>query len=186
MADQAGILEGDLTRPRRWLHDHARVRPGAEVLDGLLTLARLVDAPSGLVVAQLPGVPGQAWIGEILPANGPVPRASMVVHAPMGVDFRQPIAGLAVDSWTDVIPRRQAVTGLAFHYDAPKAQARALLVALQPDLGRPWEFEDLEATLLDTFDLARLRAKDPSNFNFFADYLPAVYHGENLQADLTR
>ena len=85
------------------------------------------------------------------------------------------------------------MTGVAFHYDAPKAQApQAVLLALPPDPSRNWVFEDLEAILLETLELAKLRGMRPEDLlrtryttTEVGSYLPAVYLFEDLRQDLT-
>ncbi len=157
-ADQAALLEGDATRPPRWLHDYSRVRAGCEMLDLLLTLVEALGRPAPLAVGQLPVMSGQPWIGERLPAEGDAPRLSFVAHTPFPVSYTGELAGLLVDSWSEITPSRRVTTGVSFSYDEPKAQApQAVLLAVQPDPARGWDFQGLEACLLETLELAKLR-----------------------------
>ncbi|MEM9161920.1 MAG: hypothetical protein AAGC54_02480, partial [Cyanobacteria bacterium P01_F01_bin.4] len=179
-AHQTNLLEADSTRPKRWLQDYARVRPRVEWLDLALTLGELFGAPTRLQVAQCPYLPGQGWVGERKPAQG-LPPLSLAMHTPFALTAltapltTQPsIAGLIVDTWSEALPQDTAVTGLAFNYDEPKAQApQAMLMALPPDMSRNWQFEDLESALLETFDLMKLRANTVPPFDI-TNYLPSL------------
>jgi hypothetical protein len=126
-----------------------------------------------LSVGQLPVAPGQPWIGESLPSDGGIAR-------------------LLVDSWSEVAPVPQITTGVTFNYDEPKAQPpQALLLAVPPDPARGWDFQSLEAALLETFELAKLRgivAQELSDSDYPAGglefYRPALYMAGNQQPEL--
>lgn len=164
-AHKDALLQGDATRFTRWLHDYARVRPACEALDLVVTLSEALGQPPRLDAAQFPVVPGQPWIGEQLPESGPLPRLSLVALNPLTLAGFDRLAGLAVDRWSEVISEPRRSTGLAFHYDAPKAQApQVLLLAVPPDpQASDWRFEDLESTLLETLELAKLRGIAPED-----------------------
>ena len=66
-----------------------------------------------------------------------------------------------VDEWTEVIPDRTQLTGVSFHVDQPAARApQAILLAVAPNEAHVWSLATLEATVLETLDLARLRLVD--------------------------
>lgn len=72
-----------------------------------------------------------------------------------------PICGLLVDEWVEVIPNREQQTGVAFHYDQPNAKApQCLLLALPQQFTNQWEWVDLLDTVNQTFDDAKKRAQD--------------------------
>ncbi|MEO1122957.1 MAG: hypothetical protein AAFX95_02670 [Cyanobacteria bacterium J06639_16] len=172
-ANQLSLLEGDTPRPKRWLQDYARVRPSIEALDLTLTLGDLFTAPTTLQVAQLPYQAGQVWVGDRRPEQA-LPQLSLVAHTPFNLSAQAPLSGLVIDAWTESLPQDKTVTGLAFHYDEPKAQApQAILIAVPPDMNRDWQFEDLESALLETFDLLKLRAVSLAPRNL-GNYLPAI------------
>jgi hypothetical protein len=84
----------------------------------------------------------------------------VAVDAPAdpGVD----LAGLMLDDWSEVVPTTKETTGVAFHFDRPNASLpQALLLAVPPVLRGHWRWDDLVATITDTFDRARLRAVEP-------------------------
>lgn len=58
-------------------------------------------------------------------------RLSLVNHLPFAVDLEQYLTGLYLDGWSEIVPNPKVITGLAFNYDEPKAQApQAVLVAV--------------------------------------------------------
>jgi hypothetical protein len=86
-------------------------------------------------------------------------------------------------------------TGVSFQYDAPGARPpQAVLLAVAPPDTVRWELESLEQTLLETLDLARLRALDPQALGediLVQRALPALYvsvnlAGETLSTDFRR
>jgi hypothetical protein len=76
---------------------------------------------------------------------------------------------------------------VAFNYDAPGARApQSILLAVAPPGTAKWEVETLEATLLETLELAKLRAVDPRALGGDAlaqRALPAVYVPTNLAGE---
>ena len=84
---------------------------------------------------------------------------------------------------------------MAFHFDAPQAQApQAILLAVPPDARPRWDLETLEAIVCDTLDLVRLRTVDPAALAQTSEhghFLPALYvafnaAGETVSTDLSR
>jgi hypothetical protein len=110
----------------------------------------------------------------------PGSRLSLVAHAPTGVSTTGALAGLLVDEWVEAVPSAEETTGLAFHFDGPGSRApHAILLAVTPDSRTAWDLETLEATVLETLELARLRAVDLTALGEVGQYLPATYlaHG---------
>jgi hypothetical protein len=90
-----------------------------------------------------------------------------------------PVAGLLVDEWTEVVPSPQETTGLVFHFDQPSARPpQAILLAVAPDARATWDLETLEATLLETLELAKLRTVDPAVLSEALPFLPALYFAQ--------
>jgi hypothetical protein len=72
-----------------------------------------------------------------------------------------PVGGLVIDEWNEVVPSARETTGLVFNYDEPDARApHAILLAVSPDVSKPWDIDTLEAVLLETLELAKLRLVD--------------------------
>jgi hypothetical protein len=101
-----------------------------------------------------------------------------VQHLPQGFDATAAQCGLLVDEWSESVPTREEVTGLAFNYDAPNsAPPQALLLAVTPHETGSWDWDDLVESVLDTFRRARLRAVEPEHVDGLAGIgtlLPAV------------
>jgi hypothetical protein len=179
------------------------VRDGAARLETALMYAEATAAgqPLRLLVAQLPRRAGDRWVG--LPATPQQPigsgRVSIVVQSATGAppDIGTPLAGLVIDEWTEVVPDRTQVTGLSFHVDQPDARApQAVLLAVPPTEAHTWSLSALEATVLDTLDLARLRLVDGEALGAatsvpppipapppLGQYLPAIYLATAPAAD---
>ena len=201
LAGSDALLGGDPLQALSWLQGVSRVRPGASRLSGALTYAAALRRNSALAlkVAQLPQAAGERWIG--LPAtNGGPPqlppgRLSLVAHLPAAFKPAEPVAGLVFDEWVEVVPAAEVTTGVAFNYDAPGARPpQSVLLAVAPP-GRPrWTLETLEQTLLETLDLAKLRAVDPQSLGgdvLLQRVLPALYvtgnvGGGTFSVDFTR
>ncbi|HEY6892110.1 MAG TPA: hypothetical protein VI300_30180, partial [Solirubrobacter sp.] len=198
LATSTDLQAGDPLAAVTWLQRAAHVRDGASRLE----TARLYGEAGGgaqplrLRVAQLPRRTGDRWTG--LPATAAQPitsgRLSLVVQgSATGPAAGAPLAGLVIDEWTEVIPDRTQLSGLSFHIDQPVARApQTILLAVAPDEAHVWSLANLEATVLETLDLAQLRLVDgealaaPSNTPAvprLGQYLPAIYLASAPAAD---
>ena len=178
---------GDSLQALSWLQGVARVRAPASRLDALLMYAAALDrAPAlELKVAQLPFVAGERWVGlSGTPARG---KLSLVAHMPRPFQATAPLSGLVIDEWTESVPAAEVTTGVAFDYDAPGARPpQSVLLAVTPPGAARWEVDLIEQTLLETFELARLRAVDPQVLGgeqLFQRVLPALYVSTNLAGE---
>jgi hypothetical protein len=167
LADSATLQGGDPLASVTWLQRAAHVRDGAARLETALMYGEATAGgqPLRLRVAQLPRRARDRWVG--LPATPQQPigsgRLSLVVQSAVGAPpaAGAPVAGLVVDEWTEVVPDRTQVTGLSFHVDQPDARApQAILLAVSPTEAHIWSLSALEATVLETLELARLRLVD--------------------------
>ncbi|QGN31641.1 hypothetical protein [Microlunatus sp. Gsoil 973] len=175
--DTALVGSGDLDS---WLEGAAAVRPGAADLTDLQVLAEALGRPALTgSVAQLPHVDGDPWLGGPLPdAAALTGRVSVVIF---GAD-QLPSEGrtgtaLLVDEWSESVPYREEITGVALHYDQPDATApQAILVAVPPVLDSPWTLTDLAATLHDTLEIARNRLVEVEHIGFsrYGQLLPLL------------
>jgi hypothetical protein len=83
-----------------------------------------------------------------------------------------------------VIPRARETTGLALHYDRPSSRPpQAVLVAAAPDMTRPWGLDTLEAILLETLELGKLRLVDQDAMAELDHFLPALTFAINAADD---
>ncbi|MDA0171420.1 hypothetical protein OJ998_20135 [Solirubrobacter taibaiensis] len=181
LAASTELQAGDPLAAVTWLQRAAHVRDGASRFESALLYAEAMASPQrlNLKVAQLPRTSPDRWVALPGPAAGG--RVSLVVQTS---GTAQPkLAGLVVDEWTEVIPDAQQTTGLAFHVPQPASRApQAILLAVAPDEGHVWSLGGLEATVLETLDLARLRLVDgealaaaPASAPRLGQYLPATY-----------
>jgi hypothetical protein len=73
---------------------------------------------------------------------------------------------------------------LVFQYDQPDAvPPQCILLAVPPDLDQPWSLWSLQQVLLETLDLARIRAVDSAALFQVGHYLPALYFAANAAGD---
>jgi hypothetical protein len=176
-----------------WLQRMERVRPPLARMTRPLHHAQVLGRPEtlGLRVAQVPHVAGQRWVALDLPdGTDPVDGAASLLLQSAPDKFTGPLCGVLVDEWTELVPSREETTGIAFQYDPPDAAApQAILLAVPPVVGEPWTVGSLNRVLLETLDLARLRAVDAAALGDVAHFLPATYlafnaHGDAVSSDL--
>jgi hypothetical protein len=171
---------------RAWLHKMWRVRAPLARWRRLALYAGALDASTALTVAQLEPRAYGRWValpfelaadrrGLAVPPSGCV---SLVMAKPLGVTGAW--TGVLLDEWTEVIPNARELTGIAFHYDDPGAEApHAVLVAVPPSEGAPWTSDSLFETIDETLGLAQVRALGPQALGDLAQVLPAVYLSAN-------
>jgi hypothetical protein len=165
-----------------------RVRTGLARLGLVLREADAIgsDGALDLAVVQVPHEQGQRWVGLAL-AEGASPRegvVSLVLHGAEPSAFLGPLAGLLVDEWVEIVPNRKETTGIAFRYDPPDVMApQAVLLAVPPVAGEAWTVGSLNQVLLETLDLAHLRAVDPGALGEARHFLPAAVLAFNADAD---
>ena len=174
---QTSLLKGDALSPATWITRMARVRPGLDALWHLLVSAEAAvgyDA-GAFAVAQVPHVAGVAWAALPFEDERPAVDAAIVVHAPSPV--RNPIAALTVDTWTEQVPLPTETAGLTFHYDAPSNRApQCAIVAVPPVVAdHPWALDAIAETVLEAFDLARIRGVTLYDLPAVGAILPALY-----------
>ncbi|HEU0294577.1 MAG TPA: hypothetical protein VFR47_17690 [Anaerolineales bacterium] len=195
-AASSAIQGGDSQQAVIWLQRMTRVRPGAASLGDAYLYADALSGtdPLNLQVGQLPFQAGDRWIG--LPVDEAHPlqanRLSLVAQLPVGFDPAGPVAGLLVDEWVETVPSSAETTAVAFHFDEPGSRApNAILLAVPPDPSRPWDLATLEKIMIETFELAKLRAVDTEALAGLGQFLPALFfatnvRGETVATDFTR
>jgi hypothetical protein len=160
------------------------VRPGASRLTLALTYAAGLERAGDLRVAQLTFRAGERWMA--LPGSDHPPgKVSLVAHLPRTFRADAPLSGLLVDEWVESVPAAKVTTGVAFNYEAPAARPpQSVLLAVTPPTAQRWELATLERTLLETLELARIRAADPQALAedpVVHRALPAIYISLNLR-----
>ena len=164
------------------------MREGVERLETVVRYAEALATGEqlNLRVAQLPWQPDDRWVALPLLEKRPLStsRFSLVVQSAPALDVTQPLAGLLIDEWVEVVPSARETTAMVFQFDQPDAAPpQSLLLAVPPDPAAPWTVHSLQQVLLETLDLARLRAVDPTQIAELGHYLPAVYLAVNDAGD---
>jgi hypothetical protein len=161
-----------------WFQQVAHVREAAGRLDEAILYAEALTGQTLLAfeVAQVPFESGQRWNGLSHPPDQTVTGGvSLVAYTPQGLDAAQPVVGLLVDEWTEVVPHQEETTGLTFQYNAPGNRApQAVLLAVPPN-AQPWSLNKLTNILLETFELLKMRVVDPDSLDQVGHFLPALY-----------
>jgi hypothetical protein len=197
-AARTALCAGDVLAPGAWLRRMALVRAGVDRLArirGAAELLRSADVgPRDLVVLQLPHIAGARWLALPFPAGGPggaapAPAAAelaVVAHCSGAVDFHAPLAGLFCDAWSETVPGREEITGLALHHDAPNARApQAVLLAVPPAVTDPaWSVQTILDTVVEAHDLARIRAVGPDTLDWLGTLLPASLLPDSVAPDI--
>ena len=188
LADSAKVQDGDPFASTTWFQRMARVRDGVARLNATLNYSDALKTGEKLklTIAQLPYGASDRWVGLPFKAGQSLPggKLSLAVQSAAPVDVRQPLAGLLIDEWVEVVPSATETTGIALQYDQPNAAPpQTILVAVPPEIESPWTVWSLQQVLLETLDLARIRAVDPDALDEVGHYLPALYFAFNTAGD---
>lgn len=175
-----------------WLTGVARVRPKVKSIEttGHLAMA-FGTAELVLQPLQFPYRPETPWLALDFPATGldgkpfelSEDKLLYTAHFAAPFDGSKRQAGLLLDEWTEIIPRRTEDTGITFHYDRPNSEPpQVMLLALSPQTSGAWHFQDLVDTVRETMDLAKKRAIEPDHIDTtaYARFLPATVSAVTL------
>ena len=174
------LLASDPGRAVGWLRSVARVRADVASLAEVITATELLhdEALVHPLIGQLPTVAGEPWVALEGAADRRRGKLSLFVIDDGGrarLRDGKPAAGLVVDSWAEVVPTEDVVTGVALNYDAPTSRPpQAFLLALPPE-GRKWDFDAVLDTLLEGFEAAKLRTVDPEVVLAYGHQMPAIF-----------
>ncbi len=182
--DDPALVGDDPLAAEVWLTRMERVREPLARAGIALREAEALGGPAmALSVAQVPHSPGATW--NALPASSYVDGASSLLV--VGGDLLDPgrtLAGLLLDEWAEVVPSATETTGVAFRYDPPEAMApHAILLAVPPVPGQAWTVGSLNQVLVETLELAKLRAVPPAALGAARQYLPAAVLAFNAEGD---
>jgi hypothetical protein len=188
LANSDNLQDGDSLASITWLRRMARIRETVGRLQTALNYSEALRTGERLKlkIAQLPHVDGERWVALPLKAGESLPggKLSIAVQSATPVDVRRPLAGLLIDEWVEVVPSATEVTGIALQYDQPNAAPpQSILIAVPPELESPWTIWSLQQVLLETLDLARIRAVDLGALDEVGHYLPALYFAFNTLGD---
>ena len=189
LAASTKVQGGDPLVVHTWFTRCARVRDPAARLSALMCGAEVLGSTErlGLRVAQLPFDGEDRWVG--LPAEEgksvQAGKLSLVVQSASDVDVEEPLCGLLVDEWVEVVPSAAETTAIAFQFNPPDACApQSVLLAVPPIPDQPWTVASLHRVLVETLDLAKLRAVDAEALWEVAHYLPATFLAFNANDEV--
>jgi len=188
LANSTNLQDGDPFSASTWFQRMARVRDGAGRLNAALNYSEALNTGEKLklTIAQLPFDAEDRWVGLPLKDGKSLPggKLSIAIQSAAPVDVRQPLAGLLIDEWVEVVPSPKETTGIALQYDQPNAPPpQTILLAVPPEVDLPWTVWSLQQVLLETLDLARIRAVDSDALDDVGHYLPALYFAVNTAGD---
>ena len=136
-------------------------------------------------IVQLPHIPGEKWLG--LPFDPSTPpdegrAALLLLNYTTSLNPTAAWSGLVIDDWSEMIPNAVETTGIAFHYDSPQSEApQAVLVATPSANTAQWTFAELQASLEQTLNLAKIRAVSQENLDI-AQLFPMTITPSNILA----
>jgi hypothetical protein len=177
----------------RWLQDSARVRsPIASLNDALLRDDLAGSAPVRSWAAQTPAAPyvetvpaasAHSWVGLSFPgALGAAAIASIVV---VGDAASGAVTGVELDAWTEVVPDPIGTGAVTANLSAPDARApNVILIAVPPDITKPWTQESLLSVVDEALELSDCRMVDFDATRRVPALLPAIYLAEFDEDDL--
>jgi hypothetical protein len=188
LANSDNVQGGDALASLTWLRRVARVRENVNRFQTALNYSEALNTGEKLKlkIAQLPHVENERWVALPLEPGKSLPggKLSIAVQSSTALDMKQPVTGLLIDEWVEVVPGGRETTGIALQYDQPSAAPpQSILVAVPPEPESPWTIWSLQQVLLETLDLARIRAVDPAAFDEVGHYLPALYFAFNTLGD---
>lgn len=141
-----------------------RVRPAAAAMGTLETLSLRSEDRAGLhalAVSQTPYAPGDAWIGARgVPQRGRTAFVAWRLRESRALeDPADPLCGLLLDRWNEVVPAAETDAAVAFHVDAPSTAApNAILLCVPQFTLERWSESLVLEHVAEAFDLAVLRA----------------------------
>jgi hypothetical protein len=184
LASQSDLLDGAPPLALdEWLQKLTRVRPRVSFLEEIRLFLELFGQGSADLLrftsAQVPHIPGARWFA--FPGDDaalPGSARSLALSLPAVYLPSDPQCGLLIDDWVEVIPHREEMTGIAFHFDQPNAEPpQAVLLALpQASNDSNWQWDDLVSAVFQAFHMARLRTVDTDQVDTtgWAQFLPAL------------
>ena len=171
-----------------WLHGVSLVRPSMHTFATVLMLSQTFnhDAPECSPL-QLPFRDNDSWLGIEFPEGTAIVHdtIAMLQCVPQGFQPAATQTGLLIDEWTEALPQKEEVTGIAFNYDQPNsAPPSAILLAVTPEITGKWNWNNLTDTVLETIERAKLRAVEPDMIDTmggFCTLLPTTISGVQYQ-----
>jgi hypothetical protein len=163
-----------------WLYGVARVREKMWAWERVVVLSGAFGKTEPeLTAMQLPFKTDDDWLALKFPETYKLDGDRLLYTAHFVADFAKgtPQTGLLLDEWNEVIPGRDAMTGVSFHFDRPNNEAPQTMLLVTPTAFRgAWQWADLVDALNETLDLAKVRAVEPAQIDAtaYATFLPAT------------
>lgn len=173
-----------------WLYGVARVRGKMHAWENITQLTGAFDLlEPNLVPLQFPYTPGEPWLALDFPATFDAQKTGdrllyTACYGNGGFVQNEVQCGLLLDEWTEILPGKEETTGLAFHYDRPNNEApQSLMLVVPASTGAQWTWDELKASVLETFEMAKKRASEPRNIEQtpLSRFLPATIAAVTLR-----
>lgn len=155
-----------------WMQTMSHVRPRLHDWEQVRTYVELHNTENiKALPVQVPYRSKDSWVAVEFPAEYSAGKPftieqdtlSVLANGEHAFDVTKFQSGLLIDEFTESVPAKEEIAGLAFNYDQPSAMApQALLLAVSPQLDGQWKWEDLLGIVNDTFLRAKLRAVEPA------------------------
>ena len=189
LAASTAAQGSDALAANGWFTQHARLREPLARLAACLRGAEVLGTGErlNLSIAQLPFVANERWVGLPPDAGKPLSasKLSLVLQTTAPINTAQPLTGLVIDEWIEIVPSASETTAIAFQFAPPDACApQCLLLAVPPVSGAAWTADTLRQVLDETRDLAKLRVVDAETLGEAAQYLPALCLAFNAKDDV--
>ena len=190
LAANEQVQGGDPLNVYTWFTRAARVRDPLARWSAPLSGAEVLGTGESLrlQVAQLPFNASDRWVG-LPPEPGKDVQAgklSLVVHAAATLKVDQPLCGLLVDEWVEVVPSSTGDDG-----DRVPVQSAGRLCAAERAARRAagagssrGRSRRLHRVLVETLDLAKLRAVDAEALGEIGHYMPALFFAFNANDEV--
>lgn len=140
-----------------------------------------------LTPIQLPYRSEDSWLALQFPADYKLDgdRVLYTAHYRSGFAPGAAQCGLLIDEWTEVIPGDSHQTGVAFNFDRPSSEPPQSLLLVTPAAwgSGSWSWIDLVEAVVETFELAKLRAVEPEQIGEtpYASYFPSLIMAATLR-----
>ena len=171
-----------------WLHGIARVRPQMRAWETMLLLANALGQPDpALLPIQLPPEPMAPWVAMQFPSTYKLDSDRLLFTAQYSAPFDKTAhqCGLLLDEWTEALPAATRDTGITFNFRRPDNEPPQAILLLTPATATgTWQWDDITGALLETLDLAKKRAVEPTQLDDtpYAPLLPATTMAVTLYA----
>jgi hypothetical protein len=164
-----------------WLHGVARVRPKMNEWENALLLCEAFGTAASpeLTPLQIPYVNNESWLAMEFPPVPKVDGERLLYTANFAKAYvsLEPICGLLVDEWTEVIPEATQTTGVTFHFDRPNSEPpQCWLLAMPSRMDGAWTWEELVGAVNNALDCSKARAVEPAQVGAspYGWFLPAT------------